>query len=103
MTTISTPETAAPMPPPTESTDKECSRCEGPLDTTGYPLWCKKCQSAYRREYQATRKQMSESRGFCAGVTAMRNFLAKQFAQYGAGSFSGTEIAALILQSKDPR
>jgi hypothetical protein len=80
-----------------------CSRCNGDLDTTGYPLWCKSCRAAHKREYEATKKEMQESRGFAAGQNAMRHYLAQQFDRYGSqGSFTGMEIARIILQSRGP-
>lgn len=80
-----------------------CSKCDGALDTEGYPRWCKKCRAAHRREYEATKKEMSESRGFAAGMSAMREYLATNFRQYGsAGSFTGYEIADTIMRAKGP-
>jgi hypothetical protein len=80
-----------------------CSKCSAPLDTTGYPLWCLACRAKHKREYEATKKEMTESRSFAAGCTAMREYLAKRFAEYGAaGSFSGAEVAGYIMQAKGP-
>jgi hypothetical protein len=79
-----------------------CSKCEKPLDSTGFPKWCMDCRAKYRREYDATKKEMAESRSFAAGMTAMREHLAKNFSQYGPAGFTGTEIARLILQVKGP-
>jgi len=46
---------------------------------------------------------MTESRGFAAGCTAMRLYLAENFAKYGtAGSFAGSEIAAIIRTVPGP-
>lgn len=81
-----------------------CTKCESDLDTTGYPLWCKACRAKHKREYEATRKEMTESRGFAAGVTAMREYLAVNFRQYGtAGSFTGLEIAQTIMSVRGPQ
>ena len=81
----------------------QCSKCQGPLDGAAGQNWCKACRAKYQREYEATRKQMTESHGFQAGVTAMRQYLVQRFSQYGtAGSFSGQEIAATIAQCKGP-
>lgn len=79
-----------------------CSRCTEPLDTTGSPTWCKACRAKYQREYKALRAEMTESRGFAAGVSAMRAYLAEQFAKLGAGGFTGSEVASLIRQSQGP-
>jgi hypothetical protein len=80
-----------------------CSRCAGVLDTTGYPLWCRKCRAENKRDYEATKKQMMESRGFATGVGAMREYLVKAFQEYGAASsFTGDEIASIIQRCKGP-
>lgn len=79
-----------------------CSKCDGSLDTSGTPHWCKACRAKYKREYDATVKEMTESRGYAAGVTAMRTYLAENFRQYGSAGFSGSEIADTIMQVKGP-
>lgn len=79
-----------------------CSRCTEPLDTTGSPTWCKSCRANYQREYKALRAEMTESRGYAAGVSAMRAYLAAQFAKLGSGGFTASEVAALIRQSQGP-
>ena len=81
---------------------RKCSRCEKPLDTTGFPKWCKACQASYRREYNSTRKQMAETRGFAAGVAAMRKFLVDRFGGYRIQHFSGPEIAGIIQRCDGP-
>lgn len=81
----------------------ECSKCGKPRDTTGYPLWCLSCRAKNKREYEATKKEMSETRGYATGITAMRYYLAEQFRRYGsAGSFTGNEIAETIMRVKGP-
>jgi hypothetical protein len=81
----------------------DCSKCNGLLDTEGYPLWCKACRAKHKREYEATRKEMTESRGYAAGVAAMRDYLATRWSAYGtAGSFTGAEIAQVIRESRGP-
>lgn len=89
------------------SVEKQCSklitpdqRCENALDTEGSPKWCKKCRATYRREYEALKDQMRESRGYGRGVTALRNYLAEEFEVHGSGSFSGYEIAHLIRNAQ---
>lgn len=79
-----------------------CSKCTEPLDTAGSPPWCKACRAKYQRDYKAIRAEMTESRGYAAGVSAMREHLAKRFEHLGAGSFSGAEVAYLVRQSKGP-
>lgn len=83
-----------------------CSRCEKPLDTTGYPLWCKACQREYRREYRSLQKQMAETRGFAAGTSAgaaaMKDQAVRWFRQFPHAAFSGAEIAVKIQQMPTP-
>lgn len=81
----------------------QCSKCDGVLDTTGTPKWCRACRAKYKREYEATVKEMTESRGYAAGVSAMRDYLAQNFAKYGScGSFSGYEISQTIKSVRFP-
>jgi len=90
------------MAPATE-TVALCSKCQAPLDREGSPNWCKACRAKYQREYEGTKKQMNESKGFANGVSAMREYLAQRFAEYGtSGSFTGAEIAATIRTCKGP-
>lgn len=85
----------------------EDTRCGAPLDRAGTPKWCKACWAAYHKEYQPNHKktldEMAKGKGYAEGAEAMRAYLANQFAKYGAGSFSGTEIAALIRQAQNPQ
>lgn len=90
------------MSPPIKP-ERACSKCEGLLDTSGYPLWCRKCRAGNKREYEATKKEMQESRGYAAGISAMREYLAAKFREYGTqGSFTGIEVAHYITQSQGP-
>ena len=81
----------------------ECSKCHAALNTTGYPLWCQACRTKHKRDYEEARKEMRESRGYAAGISAMRDHLAKNFSVYGtAGAFNGAEIAHIIMTCKPP-
>lgn len=71
-----------------------CTKCGATLDTKGYPLWCKKCQAAYRRDYSALRKEMSESRGYAAGVSAFRDHIARKFEAIGTSATFNGSVAA---------
>lgn len=81
-----------------------CSRenCGKPLDTSGYPRWCKACRSSYKTQYAALQKEMSETRGFAAGISAMRECAADLFSEYGSGQFSGYEIEQMIRSMPGP-
>ena len=80
-----------------------CSKCEETLDTTGYPKWCKKCRAANQREYSRTVKEMSETRGFAAGVSAAKAFVASEFDNAVRGAMiSGHEAARLVRACKGP-
>jgi hypothetical protein len=77
--------------------------CGKPLDTTGYPLWCKRCRADHRKAYNATVKEMSESRGFAAGVQATKDLLASEFANSIRGiQISGFEAARLVRACRGP-
>ena len=90
--TLETKDKTAPV---TED-DTACSRCESPIDTTGSPPWCKKCRAKYQREYQTLRKQMSESRGYAAGVAAMRDAIAAEFDRMGRQTYSAFSLAQWV-------
>ncbi len=80
-----------------------CSKCEADLDTNGFPRWCRKCRLAYKREYQALKAEMAETRGFAGGIEAMRTFLAERFEVYKIQRFSGPEIADVIRRCEAPK
>lgn len=75
--------------------------CGKPLDTTNYPLWCKACRAAHRRGYESTRDEMSETRGFAAGASAMQAALAAQF-QASGGMFNGPTAAGWVRKFRLP-
>ena len=86
----------------TETVHK-CSRCEKDLDTTGYPKWCKACQAAYRREYRSLQGEMAETRGFAAGVSAMRDHLTNRFSRAPLASFTGAALVDWLRKEPGPR
>ncbi len=82
-----------------ENPDKQCSRtdCGKPLDTSGSPPWCKACRAKYQRDYQSLRKEMSESRGYAAGVSAFRDHIVKKFEAIGtSANFTGSVAAQWV-------
>lgn len=80
-----------------------CSRCDESLDTTGFPKWCKACRQSYNKEYKALQKQLSETRGFCAGVSAAKAFIASEFESAIRGAtINGFEAARLVRACKGP-
>lgn len=79
-----------------------CSRCEADLDSAGYPKWCKKCRAKYRREYVDLRAQMQETRGFAAGVSAMRAAVVTRFAHWPRAVFSGSEVVTQVQTMAGP-
>ncbi len=83
--------------------DVKCSKCEAALDTEGYPRWCKKCRATHRREYEATKKEMGETRGFAAGRSEMREFLAGYFMQFGNVRLSGVEASIMVRKAGLPQ
>ncbi len=87
---------------PAISATELCTKCNGARDTTGFPKWCKSCRAAYHREYKELKEGMSETRGFSAGISAMRDCMATEFERLGSGMFAGYEIAELIRQAPGP-
>lgn len=88
---------------PMEGTEsKLCTKCGGDLDTKGFPLWCKKCQNVYRKQYYAVLKERAQKNGVAAGVQLMRDYLASQFEKYNFQRFSGPEIAYTIRNATAP-
>jgi predicted amidophosphoribosyltransferase len=86
-----------------EDNDLKCSKCEKKLDTEGTPRWCKKCRADYQREYQGLKKEMSETRGYAAGCSAMREFLSDYFKSLGNAHVSGFEASVLVGRAGVPR
>ncbi len=80
----------------------KCSKCSGVLDSEGYPKWCKACRSKYNKEYAATKEEMQETRGFSAGVSAMRHAMAEHFKLFGNARFSGVELWQMISKAPGP-
>lgn len=76
--------------------------CANALDTTGSPAWCKECRAKYQRQYKALQKQMSESRGFCAGVSAAKDLIASEFERHRGVMFSGRDAAHMVRVCKGP-
>ncbi len=83
--------------------DSICSKCEKALDTEGYPKWCKVCRAKHRREYESTKKEMSETRGYAAGCSAMRDFMVRYFAQFGNVKLSGVEVSVMARKAGLPQ
>ena len=81
-----------------------CSKCgKNPrADQDGTNPWCLECRAEYQRSYNGLKIEMSESRGFCAGVTAMRHQVIAFFSQWPSAHFSGTEIAVKVQQMPGP-
>lgn len=90
-------------PTAAEEIDLKCSKCEKKLDTEGTPRWCKKCRAEYQREYQSLKKEMSESRGYAAGCSAMREFIAGYFMQFGNVRLSGVEASMMVRKAGQPQ
>jgi cytochrome c5 len=55
--------------------ERTCSLCEQPLDTNGYPLWCRACRTTKKRALKQAHDEMSTGRGFAAGAEVMRREL----------------------------
>ena len=74
--------------------------CESSLDTAGSPQWCKSCRAKYQREYQALRKEMSEGRGFAAGVAAFRAHIVGKFLAIPSSSRIDSHAAAAWVKTE---
>jgi hypothetical protein len=87
----------------TTTAEVNCAKCGNSCEPGSSRGWCKPCNAEYQRGYEKTKKEMTESRGYAAGVSAMRDYLIKNFAQYGSsGHFTGYEIADIIHRVKGP-
>ncbi len=86
-----------------EEIDLKCSKCDKDLDTEGTPRWCKSCRAKYQREYQGLKKEMSETRGYAAGCSAMREFMVQYFQQFGNVKLSGIEASIMARKAGLPQ
>jgi hypothetical protein len=81
-----------------------CSLCDEKLDTTGYPLWCKKCRTAKKRALKEAHEAMAQGKGFVAGAEAMKNMLVKGVqAQHPGSMTSFASVAKWISEFPTPR
>jgi threonine synthase len=91
------------MSPQAVEIETKCSKCGKPGEVAVSPRWCRDCRAKYQREYERTKKEMQETRGYAAGVSAMRAHLVKIFSEIrGGGSFTAQEVAYYIQQAKGP-
>src|SRR3974390_571932 len=81
---------------------EQCTKCGAPFHGDGKQKWCKPCLAKYQGEYQATKGAMAESRGYCAGVSAMRHAICERFRVFRAGMFSGLEVAEMVRKMPGP-
>jgi len=83
---------------------EKCSKCKEALDTEGTPKWCKKCRSAYQREYQDSREGRAEAKGYARGFAAAREWLSGLFTErLGGESCTGYEASRYILTEPLPK
>ncbi len=90
-------EVSTPAPP-------MCSKCgKNPPAVPGSTNpWCKECKSDAHKEYVAGLKKQNAEQSFARGITADREFLAREFARLGTSNFRGDEIAHIILTCARP-
>ncbi len=84
---------------------KLCSKCKErprahPESTNP---WCRQCNTEKQMEYQGNRQDMMESRGFAAGQSYIRDFLAGYFMQWPNARISGIEISQMIRKAGVPQ
>jgi len=65
--------------------NKTCNLCDQPLDTTGYPLWCKACRTTKKRALKEAHEQMARSNGFATGAEEMRRAIVEGLAHMNPG------------------
>lgn len=94
---------ASNVPETPKETPKICTQCKGPLNTTGYPLWCQSCRNAYQREQRALANYRMDVRSFAAGAQEMREKLAAMFEQTGSAVYSAREVALIIRRTEPPK
>jgi hypothetical protein len=82
---------------------EKCPKCEIRPSTPGRNRWCNECNAAYQREYQASREERMEGKGFAKGVDAMRREVSAHFEQFPFAKFAGHEIAKMIATIPAPR
>ena len=82
-----------------------CTRCKSRprASTEGTNMWCRECNTAYMKEYQAMKIERSERGGYVKGIKAMRELVVQEFDRLGASTFSGDEIAKLVHQMPGPQ
>ena len=82
-----------------------CSKCK--QHPRAYPEstnpWCKRCLATYKGEYSESRLAMERGKGFAAGVEAMVQTLAQEFARHPAAMVTCSEVASVILAAPRPR
>ena len=84
-------------------TAAKCSKCDGVLDSTGFPKWCKACRRTWDKDYRALKLEMSESRGFAAGVSAARDHIVRKFEAIGTtATFNGAVAAQWVRGEQIP-
>ena len=71
----------------------KCSKC-GENERAKNKPWCKECLATYQREYQDTKEEMAEKRGFALGAKAMRDAILVELTKHHpAGLIKVVEIA----------
>ncbi len=98
------PDTALETKTSSETDTPLCSKCgKNPrADAESTNPWCKECKTEKHREYVAGLKKQNAEQSFARGITADREFLAREFARLGTSNFRGDEIAHIILTCHRP-
>ncbi len=81
-----------------------CSKCgDNPrADADSTNPWCKDCKAQAHKMYVANLRKQNAEQSFARGITADREFLAREFRKLGTGNFSGDEIAHILLTCARP-
>ncbi len=78
-----------------------CTECgEQPRDGDGYPKWCKPCRKAYDQKYRKLKAEMSETKGFAAGVAAFRAHIVGKFLEIPSSARIDAQAAAAWVKTE---
>lgn len=82
-----------------------CSKCakKPRADQNNRNPWCSDCRAEYQRGYVANLKKQTAEQSFARGVSQTKRIFANEFNRLGGGSFTGIEIASLIMQAPGPK
>ena len=82
---------------------ENCTNPRADQDPNASNRHCQPCKTTAERRRQMDKKEQENGKGYAAGIEAMRELLAREFAAFGdGGNFSGKDAALLIRQAPGP-